>query len=123
MSNASKSIMSKRTQGAVVSDLLAGKWTLIIVQVLDADVKRHSELCRSLPNVTQKVLTETLRKLERSGVVDRRVYPTVPPQVEYKLTPIGLDLLKLSDVLSDWVDIHEEEINRAQKSYDRRKKL
>lgn len=106
-----------------VMDIISSKWALPIVQVLSYGVKRHSELTRSLPTITQKVLTETLRKLERSGAVERRVYPVVPPQVEYKLTPIGVDLLELSAILASWINDHDDAIKRAQKSYDCRKKM
>lgn len=105
-----------------VADILASKWTLPVVHILGTGVKRHSELHRSLPDITQKVLTETLRKLERSGFVERRVYPTVPPQVEYQLSELGRNLGKLSGVLSEWIDIHQEDIRRAQRAYDRRNK-
>lgn len=87
---------SKQAQGAIISELFAGKWTLSIIEALGSETKRHSELNRSLPGVAQKVLTVTLRRLERYGIVHRKVYPTVPPQVEYKLTQIGLELLNLS---------------------------
>lgn len=102
--------------------LLVNKWTFPVVGVLRQNTMRYNAIEKAIPNITQKSLTDTLRKLERNGMLDRYVYPTVPPQVEYKLTPLGLDLLKLSGVLSDWVDIHEYEIKRAQKSYDRRNK-
>ena len=110
----------KNDQTQLVLDILSSKWATRIVKVLDDDTKRFSEIQKALPDTKQKVLTETLRKLERSGIIDRRAYPTIPPQVEYKLTSIGLNLLKLSGVLSEWVDIHANDIERAQKSYDRR---
>lgn len=113
---------SKQAQGAIISELFAGKWTLSIIEALGSETKRHSELNRSLPGVAQKVLTVTLRRLERYGIVHRKVYPTVPPQVEYKLTQIGLELLNLSSVVSDWAATHEEDIRRAQRLYNRRNK-
>lgn len=106
----------------LTNDILNSKWGLSITSVLGTNTLRFSELQKALPQTRQKVLTETLRKLERNGIIDRRAYPTIPPQVEYKLTPLGLDLLKLSGVLSEWVDIHADEIKRAQQSYDRRNK-
>lgn len=115
--------MIKNNQTHVILDILSSKWATHIIQTLNDGTKRFSEVQKALPDTKQKVLTETLRKLERSGIVDRRVYATVPPQVEYKLTPLGLDLLKLSCILSDWVGLHTEELKRAQKSYDRRSKI
>ena len=105
------------------ASLLSRKWTLPIVRALDVNTKRHSELYKELPKITQKVLTETLREMERSGLVERAVYPTVPPQVEYKLTPIGLGLLKLSTTFNEWFDMHGDDIHQCQRSYDRRGKL
>lgn len=100
---------------------LTGKWTTDVVQALGQDVKRFHELHKDIPT-TQKVLTETLRKLERSGVVTRDVYPTIPPKVEYKLTSVGINLLRLFTVISDWNELYAGHIHRAQKAYDRRQK-
>jgi len=105
-----------------ISNILTSKWALRVVRELQSETKRFGEIQKSLSVPSQKVLTETLRRLERNGMVDRKVYPTIPPQVEYKLTPIGLDLLKLSNILSAWIDTHADEIIHAQKSYDRRNK-
>lgn len=103
--------------------LLSRKWTLRIVVALSGGVKRRSELSQQLPEVTQKVLSETLREMERHGIVNRTVYPTTPPQVEYRLTRIGLGLLRLSREFSAWFDTHHEDMRNAQKSYDRRNKF
>lgn len=104
------------------TDLLSRKWVLPIISTLKRRIMRRHALERSLPGVTQKMLTETLRELERNGILGRRVYPTVPPRVEYYLTPVGLDLLKFSDIVSEWIMTHRETIVRARKSYDRRTK-
>lgn len=112
----------KIDQTQLVLDILSSKWATRIVKALDDGTRRFSEIQKALPDTKQKVLTETLRKLERNGIIDRRAYPTIPPQVEYTLTSMGLDLLQLSGVLSDWVVAHEVEIVRSQKSYDRRNK-
>ena len=101
-------------------DIVAGKWTIPVIRVLQKDTLRYSAIERSIPSITQRALTIALRKLERNGMLDRYVYPSVPPQVEYKLTSLGLKLLELSGVLSEWSDMNEEEIKRAQKSYDRK---
>ena len=86
---------------------------------LSGDTKRHSELAKCLPGITQKVLTETLREMERTGIVERSVYPVVPPKVEYRLTEIGLELLKLSQEFASWFDAHHENIHKAKRIYDR----
>ena len=72
----------KNDQTQLVLDILSSKWATRIVKVLDDDTRRFSEIQKALPDTKQKVLTETLRKLERSGIIDRRAYPTIPPQVE-----------------------------------------
>ena len=101
--------------------LLARKWTLRIAVVLSDGTKRHSEIARGLPGITQKVLTETLREMERTGIVEREVYAIVPPKVEYRLTSVGAELLMLSHAFTAWFDSHHENIHKAKKIYDRQK--
>jgi len=103
--------------------LLSRKWTLRIVVALSSGVKRRSELSRLLPGVTQKVLTETLREMERTGMIERVVYPTVPPQVEYRLTMVGSGLLRLSSEFATWFDTHHEDMCKSQRIYDRQRGL
>lgn len=102
------------------ASLLSRKWTFHIVRVLGSSVKRHSELARLLPGITQKVLTETLREMECCGIIERFVYPTVPPRVEYRLTSTGIDLLRLSGEFVVWFDAHRNDMRKAEKSYDQR---
>ena len=99
--------------------LLARKWTLKIAVALNEDTKRHSEIARCLPGITQKVLTETLREMERTGIVERAVYPIVPPKVEYKLSSAGVELLKLSHEFATWFDTHHDIIHKAKRVYDK----
>ena len=101
--------------------LLARKWTLKIAMALNEDTKRHSEIARCLPGITQKVLTETLREMERTGIVERSIYPIVPPKVEYKLTKIGIELLRLSHEFAAWFDNHHENIHKAKRIYDKQR--
>lgn len=123
MNNPKKDHHFRETSAArVIFDVIGAKWSIPIIHILQKDTLRFHEIHKALPDTRQKVLTEALRKLERNGITQRTVYPTIPPQVEYKLTPLGQDLLKLSSILSDWVDMHVDEIKRAQRSYDRRKK-
>ncbi len=81
---------------------IGGKWKLFIVYHLMDGTRRFSELRRLMPDVTQQMLTAQLRELEAEGVVARKVYPVVPPRVEYSLTPLGQDLRAVTDALSDW---------------------
>lgn len=104
-----------------MTSLLFRKWTIVIVQSLGHDTKRYSVLHRSLPGITQKVLTEHLKQLERAGIVRRFFYPTIPPRVEYELTKTGLELLKLTDGITVWFDSHSETLHKSQKTYNKRR--
>lgn len=105
-----------------ITNLIFRKWTITIVQSLGHDTKRYSSLHRSLPGITQKVLTEHLKQLERAGIVRRFFYPTIPPRVEYQLTEVGLDLLKLANSIDLWSECYHETIHKSQKMYDKRTK-
>lgn len=100
--------------------LLSGKWTLSILHELRDDTRRFNEIQKAIPGATQKVLTETLRKLERDGMIKRHMHPTIPPQVEYTLTSFGLELLKIATIFTDWAEKHVEVIKQAHKAYDKR---
>lgn len=104
----------------VVLDLIASKWTLLVLHALQNEVRRYGELNKMVDGVTQKVLTETLRKLERDGIVERLVYPIFPPKVEYKLTSLGLELLKVTEAMAKWAEDHFEEVEHARYEYDAR---
>jgi DNA-binding HxlR family transcriptional regulator len=81
---------------------LGGKWKLHIIFQLMQGTRRFGELHRSVPGVTQQMLTAQLRELEADGIVDRKIYPQVPPKVEYSLTPLGSKLKAVTDALTDW---------------------
>lgn len=82
--------------------VIDGRWKVLILRELVQDVKRFSELHRSLKGITQKMLTQQLRELERDVVVHRKVYPQVPPKVEYSLTPLGRSLKPILDAMHAW---------------------
>jgi len=87
----------------LIMEKIAGKWKLVILYHLNqADVIRFSDLHRLIGGVSQKVLTSQLRDLERDGFVKRKVYPEVPPRVEYSLTSKGLSLSQVLNSLADW---------------------
>lgn len=94
-------------------DLVADKWTLLVLLALLGGVKRHSTLRRKLKGVTQKMLTQTLRRLEQDGLVARTVYPEVPPKVEYALTPLGETLSEPIRALSAWAEKHSNALEAA----------
>ncbi|SHO61073.1 transcriptional regulator, HxlR family [Pseudoxanthobacter soli DSM 19599] len=96
------------------------KWTVFTVVVLGGGPKRFNELKRSIDGISQRMLTLTLRTLERDGIVTRSVFPTVPPRVDYALTPLGMTLLRTLKDLHDWVSSNADEITQARAAFDRR---
>ena len=104
-----------------VSEVLArvgDKWTVLVVSMLGDGPKRFSELRRGLGSISQRMLTLTLRGLERDGLLTRTVYPTIPPRVEYALTPLGRDLLLPISALAGWAIRNQPKIEKARTSYD-----
>jgi DNA-binding HxlR family transcriptional regulator len=101
-----------------VLDLLAEKWTALVLYALAFGVKRHRELKREIKGISQKMLTRTLRNLERDGLVKRTVYHVVPPRVEYALTPLGETLSELLKDICTWAEAHFAEIEAARVEYD-----
>jgi DNA-binding HxlR family transcriptional regulator len=99
-------------------DRLADKWSLLVVELLGRDTRRFSELRRQIDGISQRMLTLTLRHLERDGLVSRTVYPVVPPRVEYRLTPLGTGLLEAICPLVAWTRAHRADITEAQAAYD-----
>src|SRR5918995_260489 len=95
----------EQTQSCEIRDLLdrlADKWSLLVVELLGEGTRRFSELRREIDDISQRMLTLTLRHLERDGLVERTVYPVVPPRVEYRLTPLGATLLDTIQTLVTW---------------------
>ena len=101
-----------------VLDRLADKWSLLVVELLGHDTRRFSELRRQIDGISQRMLTLTLRHLERDGLVTRTVYPVVPPRVEYRLTTLGSDLLEAIGPLVAWTRAHLDDVAAAQVAYD-----
>ncbi len=96
-----------------VLDHLAAKWTTLIVLELAAGPQRFNALARSLPDVSRRMLTQSLRDLERDGLISRAVFPTKPPSVEYALTEMGASLLGPLRGLIDWAEARAPEIAAA----------
>ena len=86
----------------LATDMIGGKWKGMVLWALKKDVKRNGELKRLIPNISQKMLTQQLRELEDVGIVERIVYPVIPPKVEYKLTEDGQKLIPILEELHDW---------------------
>ncbi|MFI9815694.1 winged helix-turn-helix transcriptional regulator [Saccharothrix variisporea] len=103
-----------------VLDLLTNKWVCLVIGALRPGTMRFGELRRRLDGITQKMLTQTLRELERAGLVHRDLYPSVPPKVEYSLTPLGQNVGVLMDAIRVWAEDHIDDIRNAQLAYDAR---
>jgi DNA-binding HxlR family transcriptional regulator len=105
-----------------VVEVLASKWSLYALGALRRYERplRFSELRRMLDGVTQKMLTQTLRALERDGLVERTVYPTVPPRVEYGLTELGVEAGRVTSAIAEWSYAHVRDIAAAREAFDAR---
>ena len=97
-------IFSARCPSRRVLAVLAEKWTLLVVSQLANGPMRTAEIRRAVDGVSEKMLIQTLRKLEAFGLVSRRSYPEVPPRVEYRLTPLGRSLARLTGLFGRWVE-------------------
>mgnify|MGYP003578446073 CR=1 FL=1 len=97
---------------------IGDKWTVLVVQTLGEGPRRFNELRREIPSVSQRMLTLTLRNLERDGLVSRPVTPTIPPRVDYELTELGQSLLKPILGLAGWALDNVDAIHAAQAQYD-----
>ena len=93
---------------------------MTVIALLHGRTLRSSELSREANGITPRVLTHTLRQLERDGLVSRTVHPVVPPRAEYQLTPLGVSLYETFNVLVAWGERHEAEITAARTAYDHR---
>jgi DNA-binding HxlR family transcriptional regulator len=97
---------------------IGDKWTVLVVTTLGEGPRRFNELRREIPSVSQRMLTLTLRNLERDGLVSRAVTPSIPPRVDYALTELGQSLLKPLDALAEWAVANIETIHAAQAHFD-----
>jgi DNA-binding HxlR family transcriptional regulator len=109
------SVMDSQCPSRLVLDRIADKWTALIIQILSKGTMRYAALQREIGGISQKMLTQTLRSLERDGLVQRVVYPVVPPKVEYSITRLGRTLIEPLHGLCRWSEKHLAELqaNRA----------
>jgi len=107
--------MEPQCPSRLVLERIADKWTALIIQILSKGTMRYSALQQHIGGISQKMLTQTLRSLERDGLVQRKVYPVVPPRVEYSLTRLGRTLIEPLRALCRWSEKHlgELQANRA----------
>lgn len=116
----SAQVMAEACPVREVLDRVAGKWSILIVVAAARGPVRFTELERSIEGVSRRMLTLTLRNLERDGLLTRTVYPTVPPRVEYELTPIAQELHESLVSLTAWAERHRATITAARQAYDQR---
>jgi DNA-binding HxlR family transcriptional regulator len=102
-----------------VLDGIAGKWTLLVIRRLTNGTLRFAQLRRSVGGISPKALTNTLRRMERDGILTRRVYASFPPKVEYSLTCVGRSLCGLVEGICDWAEANIEHMQEAREVYDR----
>src|SRR5438105_15678626 len=113
--SSSASVLDAKCPSRLVLDRIADKWTALIIQTLARRTKRYAALQREIGDISQKMLTQTLRSLERDGLVQRTVHPVVPPKVEYSLTRLGRTLIEPLHALCRWSEKHLAKLqaNRA----------
>jgi DNA-binding HxlR family transcriptional regulator len=127
ISEATSAIKSYKQSGRPITDCpvrdvldqIGDKWSTLLLLVLGERPHRFGELRRAVPDISQRMLTQTLRDLQRDGLISRHVYPTVPPSVEYRLTPLGRSLLEPLSHLIRWANSHYGAIIAARSSFTR----
>lgn len=114
---------SDHSQCQMISSLLdrvGDKWTVMVVGALADGPVRFNAIMREVGGVSHRMLTLTLRGLERDGIVERRAFPTIPPKVEYELTPLGQSLVEPLEQVMNWVRLNQEIIEKARGAFDAR---
>ena len=113
-------VYNKNCPTRMVLDRIADKWTVLLIGSLSNGTRRFGELRREIDGISQKMLTQTLRGMERDGLITRKVYPTVPPKVEYSLTRLGKTLVEMLEEIRNWSEGHIDKVLKAQTEYDAR---
>lgn len=111
-------VFSANCPSRSVVDILSDKWAMLLLWSLARGPLRFGELRRRLDGVTQKMLTQTLRTLERNGLASRTVYATTPPSVEYALTPLGMSVSVVAEQMCVWAQAHFDDVLAARQDYD-----
>jgi DNA-binding HxlR family transcriptional regulator len=101
-----------------ILDRVGDKWAVLILLLLRDDTKRFNQLRRAIEGISQKMLSQVLKSLERDGLIRRRVIATVPVTVEYSITPLGITLAEAVDPLRDWAEKNLKDVLAAQRRYD-----
>jgi DNA-binding HxlR family transcriptional regulator len=115
-------VFTEACPSRAILELIADKWTLLILPALRRGAKRNGELMRQIGGVSQKMLTQTLRELERNGLVARLDYQEVPPRVEYELTELGHSLSDTVRKLDSWAENHIADVQTARAKFEKRER-
>lgn len=115
---ATMNIFDTNCEAHQILEHIANKWTILIVFALTQGTKRYNELKQQIIGVSPKMLIQNLRKLERCGLIERKIYPTVPPKVEYSLTLLGKSLVEPLAVMGEWAYQHIQEVQVSIENYD-----
>lgn len=110
-------VLSQHCPSRTVLDMIASKWSVLILYALRGGTLRYSQLQHAVGGISQKMLTQTLRELERDGLVQRTAYPVVPPHTEYALTPLGQSLEHIVAALGGWAEAHLAQVTAARAAY------
>lgn len=102
----------------MILDRIADKWTVLIVGALMEDTKRFGELRKDIEGISQKMLTQTLRGMERDGLIHRKAYAVIPPKVEYSLTELGKSLISILLDIKEWSEANHDNVLQARQKYD-----
>lgn len=111
-------VYAARCPTRLVIDRIADKWAILVLGKLVEGPVRFNQLRREIEGISQKVLSQVLKKLERDGLINRHAYATVPVTVEYSITPLGLTLKSTVEALTDWAEQNIEAVLAAQRAYD-----
>lgn len=106
--------------GHQLLERIANKWTILIIYALTQGTKRYHELKQQIVGISPKMLIQNLRNLERCGLIQREIYPSVPPRVDYSLTPLGESIVEPLAVLGEWAYRHIPDVKAAMAQYDDR---
>jgi DNA-binding HxlR family transcriptional regulator len=101
-------------------EIIADKWATLVLVSIARGINRHNRMLREIGGISKKMLAQTLRKLEQNGIINRKVYPVVPPMVEYTLTPIGKELMEPISMLGTWAEKNAEAVQKARETYEER---
>ena len=114
------SVLEPQCPSRLVLDRIADKWTALVIQILARGTMRYAQLQRAIGGISQKMLTQTLRSLERDGLVQRTVHPVIPPKVEYSLTTFGRTLIPVMTELCKWGQKHRPRLARKRRAGQKR---